>query len=181
METNAKKIYATTIVCVRRGSRVAIGGDGQVTFGDTVIKMNARKIRKLESYSVITGFAGSAADSFTLFEKFEGKMEAYSGNLKRAAIELAKDWRMDKVLRRLEALLLVADKKETFILSGNGDVIEPDGPVTAIGSGGNYALAAAQGLIKHTKMEPKNIVMESLKIAANICIYTNSNLVVEEL
>lgn len=172
---------ATTILIVRKNKKVAIGGDGQVTLGDTIVKGSARKIRKIDSYKIIAGFAGSAADGFTLFEKFEGKLEAYSGNLKRAAIELAKEWRLDKYLRRLEALLLVANQENTFILSGNGDVIEPDDDCAAIGSGGNYALAAAKALNNNTKLTANEIVRTSMQIAAGICIYTNENITVEEL
>lgn len=173
--------HATTIVCVRRNGQVAIGGDGQVSFGNTVLKKKANKIRLLGDEKVVAGFAGSTADAFTLFEKFEGKLEASRGNLMRAAVELAKDWRTDKILRRLEALLIVADQEKTLTISGNGDVVEPDDDVAAVGSGGAYALAAARALLSHSKLSAKEIVEESLKVAAGICIYTNDFLVIEEL
>ncbi|WP_066635237.1 ATP-dependent protease subunit HslV [Desulfolucanica intricata] len=174
--------HATTIVAVRKDGKVAMAGDGQVTFGDkTIIKHNARKIRRLHNQKVLAGFAGSVADAFTLFEKFENKLEEYNGNLQRSAVELAKDWRMDKILRRLEALLIVADRENLLVLSGSGEVIEPDDGVIAIGSGGPYALAAARVLAKHTDFEPKEIVYEALTTAANICIYTNDNIIVEEI
>ncbi|NWF97797.1 MAG: ATP-dependent protease subunit HslV [Nitrospirae bacterium] len=174
-------IKSTTILCVRRNNKVAIGGDGQVTLGNTVLKHNAVKIRKIFGDKVLTGFAGATADAITLFEKFEGKLESYRGNLKRAAVELAKDWRTDKILRRLEALLLVADLEHTFILSGTGDVIEPEDGIAAIGSGGPYAQAAARALYENTDMSAKDIVEKAMKIAADICIYTNKNNVIEEL
>lgn len=160
---------------------MAIAGDGQVSFGQTVMKSTAKKIRRLGEGKIVAGFAGSTADAFTLFEKFEAKLEQYRGNLARAAVELAKDWRTDRVLRRLEALLIVADAEKTLTLSGNGDVIEPDDEVTAIGSGGPYALAAARALLQHTKLGPKEIAEESLKIASHICIYTNDHIQMEEL
>ena len=172
--------HGTTIVGVRRPGSVAIGGDGQVTLGNTVMKGNARKVRRLAGDKVIAGFAGGTADAFTLFERFEGKLEKY-GNLTRAAIELAKDWRSDRYLRRLEALLLVGDPDKLLIISGNGDVIEPDHDVAAIGSGGQYALAAARALLEGSELDPRTIVERALNIAADICIYTNRNLVVEEL
>ena len=172
--------HGTTIVGVRRPGSVAIGGDGQVTLGNTVMKGNARKVRRLASDKVIAGFAGGTADAFTLFERFEGKLEKY-GNLTRAAIELAKDWRSDRYLRRLEALLLVGDPEKLLIISGNGDVIEPDHDVAAIGSGGQYALAAARALIEGSQLDARSIVERALNIAADICIYTNRNIVVEEL
>jgi ATP-dependent HslUV protease subunit HslV len=172
--------HGTTIVGVRRPGSVAIGGDGQVTLGNTVMKGNARKVRRLANDKVIAGFAGGTADAFTLFERFEGKLEKY-GNLTRAAIELAKDWRSDRYLRRLEALLLVGDAEKLLIISGNGDVIEPDHDVAAIGSGGQYALAAARALVEGSELDAKSIVERALNIAADICIYTNRNLVVEEL
>jgi ATP-dependent HslUV protease subunit HslV len=172
--------HGTTIVGVRRTGSVAIGGDGQVTLGNTVMKGNARKVRRLASDKVIAGFAGGTADAFTLFERFEGKLEKY-GNLTRAAIELAKDWRSDRYLRRLEALLLVGDPDKLFIVSGNGDVIEPDHDVAAIGSGGQYALAAARALLDGSRLDARSIVERALNIAADICIYTNRNIVVEEL
>ena len=172
---------STTILCVRRDGKVAMGGDGQVTVGDTVMKGNAVKVRALKGGKILAGFAGSAADSFTLFEKFEEKLERYPGNLSRAAVELAKDWRSDRVLRRLEALLVVADKDNGFVLSGSGELIEPDDGVLAIGSGGPYALAAARALLAGSKMPAKEIVERSLHIAADICIYTNTHLTVVEL
>jgi ATP-dependent HslUV protease, peptidase subunit HslV len=172
--------HGTTILGVRRGGAVAIGGDGQVTLGNTVMKGNARKVRRLADDKVIAGFAGGTADAFTLFERFEGKLEKY-GNLTRAAIELAKDWRSDRYLRRLEALLLVGDPERLLVISGNGDVIEPEHDVAAIGSGGQYALAAARALIEGSELDARSIVERSLNIAADICIYTNRNLIVEEL
>ena len=174
--------HATTIVAVKKDGKVAMAGDGQVTFGqNTIIKKGARKIRRLFKDKVVAGFAGSVADSFTLFEKFEGKLEEYHGNLQRAAVELAKDWRTDKVLRRLEALLIVANKEDLFIVSGSGEVIEPDDGVAAIGSGGPYALAAARALARHTPLEAGAIAREALAIAADICVYTNENITVEEV
>ncbi len=171
----------TTILCVRRNGKVAIAGDGQVTFGNTVLKQNARKIRRMFNERVIAGFSGATADAFTLFEKFEGKLESYRGNMTRAAVELAKDWRTDKILRRLEALLLIADAEHTFIISGSGDVIEPEGGVAAIGSGGPYAQAAATALYENTDLSAREIVEKAMQIAASICIYTNKILTVEEL
>ncbi|MBM2839102.1 MAG: hslV [Deltaproteobacteria bacterium] len=173
--------HGTTIVAVRKDGKVAIAGDGQVTMGNTVMKHGAKKVRRLYNDKVIAGFAGSTADAFTLFEKFEAKLEQYRGNLTRAAVELAKDWRLDRALRRLEALLIVADFEHTFIISGTGDVIEPDDGIAAIGSGGPFAQAAARALVKHTDMEPKEVVEEAMKIASEICIYTNSNTTMEEL
>ena len=176
------EFHATTICAVRKNGKTAIAGDGQVTFGQSAImKANARKVRTLYHGKVLAGFAGSVADAFTLFEKFEGKLESYNGNLQRAAVELAKDWRTDRVLRKLEALLLVADKDKILMLSGNGEVIEPDGDVAAIGSGGFYALAAARAMVQHTDMEAKEVAKEALPIAADICVYTNHNIKVEEL
>jgi ATP-dependent HslUV protease subunit HslV len=172
--------HGTTIVGVRRPGSVAIGGDGQVTLGNTVMKGNARKVRRLASDKVIAGFAGGTADAFTLFERFEGKLEKY-GNLTRAAIELAKDWRSDRYLRRLEALLLVGDPDKLLIVSGNGDVIEPDHDVAAIGSGGQYALAAARALLEGSQLDARSVVERALNIAADICIYTNRNIAIEEL
>jgi len=172
--------HGTTILAVRRDDAVAVGGDGQVTLGNTVMKGNARKVRRLYNDKVLAGFAGGTADAFTLFERFEGKLEKY-GNLTRAAIELAKDWRSDRYLRRLEALLLVADPGKIFVISGNGDVIEPDHDVAAIGSGGQFALAAARALLEGSSLGARDIVERSLNIAADICIYTNRNLIVEEL
>ena len=174
--------HATTIVAVKKDGKVAIAGDGQVTFGErAIMKANARKVRRLYHGKILAGFAGSVADAFTLFEKFEVKLESYSGNLQRAAVELAKDWRTDKVLRKLEALLLVADQDSILMISGNGEVIEPDGDVAAIGSGGFYALAAARALVKHTDMEAAEIAKEALPLAADICVFTNHNIKVEEL
>ena len=172
--------HGTTILAVRRDDGVAMGGDGQVTLGNTVMKGNARKVRRLYENKVLAGFAGGTADAFTLFERFEGKLEKY-GNLTRAAIELAKDWRSDRYLRRLEALLLVADPDKIFVVSGNGDVIEPDHDVAAIGSGGQFALSAARALVEGSTLGSRDIVERSLNIAADICIYTNRNLVIEEL
>jgi ATP-dependent HslUV protease subunit HslV len=172
--------HGTTILSVRRGGTVAMGGDGQVTVGNTVMKGNARKVRRLYGDKVLAGFAGGTADAFTLFERFEGKLEKY-GNLTRAAIELAKDWRTDRALRRLEALLCVADRQASFVISGNGDVIEPEDAVMAIGSGGPFALAAARALAANTQLSAREIVERSLGIAADICIYTNRNLVIDEL
>jgi ATP-dependent HslUV protease, peptidase subunit HslV len=171
----------TTIICLKHKGKVVMAGDGQVTMGAVVTKRSANKIRRLMSGKALVGFAGSTADSINLFERFEAKLEQYSGNIARAAVELAKDWRSDKILRRLEALMLVADKTKLFLLSGNGDVIEPDDDVAAIGSGGMYALAAAKGLIKNSSLEPKEIAMEAMRIASEICIYTNDKLVIEEL
>jgi len=171
----------TTIVCVRRDGKVAIAGDGQVTMGNTVLKHNARKVRKMYEDRVLAGFAGATADAFTLFEKFEAKLEQYRGNLRRAAVELAKDWRTDKILRRLEALLIVADSEVTFILSGTGDVIEPESGIAAIGSGGPFAQAAATALIGHSSLGARQLAEEALKIASDICIYTNDKIVIEEL
>ena len=172
--------HATTILAVRRDGAIALGGDGQVTLGNTVMKGNARKVRRLSNGKVLAGFAGGTADAFTLFERFEGKLEKY-GNLTRAAIELAKDWRADRYLRRLEALLLVGDPQNLFIISGNGDVIEPEHAAVAIGSGGPYAQAAARALAENTELDARTIVERALGIAADICIYTNRNLVIEEL
>ncbi len=174
-------IRSTTILCVRQGTQVAIGSDGQVTVGTTIMKSNARKLRKMHQDQVLAGFAGATADAFTLFEKFEEKMEEYRGNLTRAAVELAKDWRTDRVLRRLEALLTVADREHSFIISGNGDVVEPEDGIMAIGSGGPYALAAARALVTNTSLEPRQIVEKALEIAASIDIYTNHQLMFEEL
>src|SRR6201986_4753439 len=172
--------HSTTILAVRREGSVAVGGDGQVTLGNTVMKGNARKVRRLYNDKVLAGFAGGTADAFTLFERFEGKLEKY-GNLTRAAIELAKDWRSDRYLRRLEALLLVADPDKILVISGNGDVIEPDYDAAAIGSGGQFALAAARALLEGSDLDARSIVERSLGIAADICIYTNRNMVIDEL
>jgi ATP-dependent HslUV protease subunit HslV len=177
---NAFDPHSTTILAVRRDGAIVLGGDGQVTLGNTVMKGNARKVRRLSNDKVLAGFAGGTADAFTLFERFEGKIEKY-GNLTRAAIELAKDWRADRYLRRLEALLLVGDPQNLFIISGNGDVIEPEHAAAAIGSGGPYAQAAARALTESTELDARTIVERSLGIAADICIYTNRNLVIEEL
>ena len=176
-----ESLHGTTVIAVRRNDRVVIGGDGQVTLGNTVMKGNARKVRRLYQNKVIAGFAGGTADAFTLFERFEGKLEKHGGNLTRAAVELAKDWRTDRMLRRLEALLIVADLSVTLIISGNGDVIEQERDLAAIGSGGAYAQAAAQALLEHTELDARTIVEQALKIAAGICIYTNGNLTLEEL
>jgi ATP-dependent HslUV protease subunit HslV len=173
--------HATTILAVRRDGKVALGGDGQVTMGDVVAKGSATKVRKLRDGKILAGFAGSVADAFTLFEKFEEKLERYPGNLSRAAVELAKDWRSDRYLRRLEALLAVADREHLYMLSGNGDVIEPDDDVVAIGSGGSYALAAARALKDHSPLSAAEIVRHALEIAGDICIYTNRNITVLEL
>jgi len=174
--------HATTIVAVKKGENVALAGDGQVTFGErTILKHQAKKLRRLFGGRVLAGFAGSVADAFTLFEKFEGKLEQYRGNLMRAAVELAKEWRTDKYLRRLEAMLLVADRESLLVLSGGGEVIEPDDGVVAVGSGGPYALAAARALVSHTELPPREIVREALLIASGICIYTNNQISIEEL
>ena len=172
---------STTILGIRHDGNVAMGGDGQVSFGDTAMKHHARKVKKICDDKVLAGFAGAAADSFALFEKFERKLEEYKGNLRRAAVELAKDWRTDKFLRHLEALLAVADKEHLLVISGNGDVIEPDDGIVAIGSGGAYALAAARAYVDASKLDAKAIVKRSLEIAASICVYTNSNIIIEEL
>jgi ATP-dependent HslUV protease subunit HslV len=171
----------TTIVSVRRNGQVVIGGDGQVTLGNTIMKANARKVRRLFRDQVIAGFAGATADAFTLFERFEGKLEKHSGHLVRAAVEMAKDWRTDRALRRLEALLAVADKDASLIITGTGDVIEPEHGLMAIGSGGPFAQAAARALIEHTEMSAREVVEKSLQIAADICIYTNTKLTIESL
>ena len=178
---NLAKIRATTVLAVRKSGRCVMGGDGQVTLGDTIMKHKATKVRLMYQDTVLAGFAGAAADAFNLFERLEGKLESYGGNLVRAAVELAKDWRTDKILRKLEALLLAADEKHMLIISGTGDVIEPDMSVAAIGSGGPYALAAAQALTLHSDLEAKAIVEASLKIAASICLYTNDHITVCEL
>jgi len=175
------KIRSTTILCVRKGSTVAMGCDGQVTVGTTIMKSNARKLRKMHQDQVLAGFAGATADAFTLFEKFETKLGEYRGNLTRAAVELAKDWRTDRVLRRLEALLAVADRDHSFIISGTGDVVEPEDGILAIGSGGPYALSSARALLGHTALQPSQVVEQSMQIAAGIDIYTNHHIVIEEL
>jgi ATP-dependent HslUV protease subunit HslV len=175
------KWHATTIVCVRRDGKVAMAGDGQVTMGNTVMKGNARKVRRMYNDKILVGFAGATADAFTLFERFEGKLNEYSGDIMRAAVELAKEWRTDRMLRRLEALLLVADKDRTFLISGTGDVVEPEAGAIAIGSGGNYALSGALAYLDSSELGAREIAERSLGIAAKICIYTNNETVVEEL
>ena len=173
--------HATTVLAVRQGGQTVMASDGQVTFGDTVVKQSARKIRKLYNDRILAGFAGSAADSFALFSRFEAKLEQYRGNLERSAVELAKDWRTDRLLRRLEAMLIVMDNRMTFLLSGNGDLIEPDDGIIAIGSGGAYALAAAKALARHTSLDARTIAAQAMEIAAAICIYTNNTITIEEL
>jgi ATP-dependent HslUV protease subunit HslV len=179
-ESSGFNPHSTTILAVRKNGAVAMGGDGQVTLGNTVMKGNARKVRRLYNDKVLAGFAGGTADAFTLFERFEGKLEKF-GNITRAAIDLAKDWRSDRYLRRLEALLLVGDKDKLFVISGNGDVIEPEYDVAAIGSGGSFALSAARALAENTNMEARDIVEKAMGIAADICIYTNRNLILDEI
>jgi ATP-dependent HslUV protease, peptidase subunit HslV len=179
--TTKRLIRSTTVLSVRRGGTVVLAGDGQVTLGESVIKHSAKKIRRLYNEKIIAGFAGSTADAFTLFSRFEAKLEQYHGNLGRAAVELARDWRTDKFLRHLEALLLVCDREQTFLLSGQGDVIEPDGAVAAIGSGGPYAQAAAQALSQLTELSARQIAEEAMKIAGKMCIYTNDQVTIEEL
>jgi ATP-dependent HslUV protease, peptidase subunit HslV len=174
-------LRSTTVICIRKDGKVALAGDGQVTLGETVIKQGAKKIRRLYNGQVLAGFAGSTADAFALFSRFEGKLEEFRGNLSRAAVELAKEWRTDRALRHLQALLIVADKEKTFLLSGNGDLIEPDDGVASIGSGGPLALAAARALLKYSGLSAKDIAKEAMTIAGNICIYTNLSIVVEEL
>jgi ATP-dependent HslUV protease subunit HslV len=178
---NAAEWKSTTVLMVRKDDHVAIAGDGQVTIGDHVVKHGARKVRRLYHDRVIAGFAGGSADALTLFEKFEQKLEKHNGNLLRSAVEMAKDWRTDRVLRRLEAMLLVADSEVSLLLSGTGDVIEPDDGVAAIGSGGPYALAAARALLKHTDMTPREIALEALELASQICVYTNKEIAIEEV
>ena len=173
--------HGTTILSVRRGGQVVVAGDGQVTFGQTVIKANARKVRRLGKGEVIAGFAGATADAFTLFERLEGKLEQHPGQLTRACVELAKDWRTDRYLRRLEAMMAVADRQVSLVLTGNGDVLEPEHGVAAVGSGGNYALSAARALIEETELDAEQIARKAMKIAAEICVYTNGNLTVETL
>jgi ATP-dependent HslUV protease, peptidase subunit HslV len=174
-------MHSTTIICVRKDGKVALAGDGQVTLGDTVIKHGAKKIRRLYNNKILSGFAGSSADSFALFSRFESKLEQFHGNLSRAAVELAKDWRTDRALRHLEAVMVVADEKNSFLIAGNGDLIEPDDGLIAIGSGGPYALAAARALLKYTSLSAREIAEEAMHIAAQICIYTNDSVSVEEL
>lgn len=173
--------HSTTILCVRRNGKVAIAGDGQVSFGNTVLKHGSCKIRTMLDGKVLAGFAGSSADAFTLFERFEGKLSEHRGNFTRAAVELAKDWRTDRVLRKLEAMMIVADREKTFTISGTGDLIEPDDDVAAIGSGGPYALAAARALLKHSKLSAREITQESMVIASQICVFTNDRISIEEL
>jgi len=180
-EYRVEQYRGTTICSVRRGNQVVMGGDGQVTLGNTVMKSNARKVRRLYKDQVVAGFAGATADAFTLFERFEGKLEKYSGNLVRAAVEMAKDWRTDRMLRRLEALLAIADKDNSLLISGNGDVIEPENGLIAIGSGGPFAQAAAMAYLDGTEHDATTIVRNSLKIASDICIYTNDNIIIETL
>lgn len=174
-------MHGTTVLCVRRDGKLVMAGDGQVTFGESVVKHHAKKIRRLYNDKILAGFAGSTADALSLFTRFEIKLQEYHGNLQRAAVELAKEWRTDRTLRHLEALLIVADAKVTFLLSGNGDVIEPDDGLCAIGSGGPYALAAARALVKHSKLNAKELAQEAMRIASDICIFSNSNFTVEEL
>ncbi|HXH54284.1 MAG TPA: ATP-dependent protease subunit HslV [Gammaproteobacteria bacterium] len=176
-----EQFRGTTILCVRRNNHVVIGGDGQVSQGNIILKGNAKKVRRLYQNNVIAGFAGGTADAFTLFERFEKKLEVFQGHLTRAAVELAKDWRSDRALRRLEAVLIVADKQSSFMITGNGDVIEPEHGLIAIGSGGAYAQAAASALLENTTLTARTIVEQSLKIAANICVFTNHNCIIEEL
>jgi ATP-dependent HslUV protease subunit HslV len=174
-------LHSTTVLAVRHNGQTVMASDGQVTFGDTVVKQSARKIRKLYNDKILAGFAGSAADSFALFSRFEAKLEQYRGNLERSAVELAKDWRTDRLLRRLEAMLIVMDARMTFLLSGNGDLIEPDDGIIAIGSGGAYALAAAKALARHTTLDARTIAAQAMEIAGAICIYTNATITIEEL
>ena len=173
--------HATTILAVRHRDHTVLAGDGQVTLGNTVVKEGARKVRRLYNETILAGFAGSAADSFALFSRFEAKLEQYRGNLERSAVELARDWRTDRLLRRLESMMIVADRKSVFLLSGTGDLIEPDDGIVAVGSGGSFALAAARALVRHSELSAREIAEEAMHIAADICIYTNPNLTVEEL
>ncbi len=175
------RVRSTTILAVRRDGKVVIAGDGQVTMGDTIMKSGARKVRRLYSDKVIAGFAGATADAFALFQRFESKLEQFHGQLHRAAVEMAKDWRMDKMMRNLEALLIVADNQSTLLISGNGDVIEPDDGIVAIGSGGPYALSAARALLRHSELSARHIAEAAMKVAGEICIYSNENLVIEEI
>src|SRR5712691_8232262 len=174
-------VRSTTVLLMRRDGRVALAGDGQVTLGETIMKANAKKVRRLYNDKILAGFAGATGDAFSLLTRFEGKLEQYHGNLERAAIELSKEWRTDKILRNLEALLLIADENSSFLLSGNGDVISPDDGLLAIGSGGSYALAAARALVTNTQLSAREIALEAMRIAGEICIYSNANIVVEEL
>jgi ATP-dependent HslUV protease subunit HslV len=180
-EGRTQQMHGTTILSVRKENKVVVAGDGQVTMGESVIKHNAKKVRRLYEGKVLAGFAGSTADALSLFARFEGKLQEFHGNLARAAVELAKEWRTDRSLRHLDALLLVADTKATFLLSGNGDVIEPDDGICAIGSGGPFALASARALLKHTKLNAKEIAQEAMRLASEICIFTNGNFSIEEL
>jgi ATP-dependent HslUV protease subunit HslV len=177
----AQPTHGTTVLCVRRDAKVVFAGDGQVSIGDTIVKQSAKKIRRLYNDKVLAGFAGATADALSLFARFEAKLQEHAGNLPRAAVELAKEWRTDRALRHLDALLLVADTKNTFLLSGNGDIIEPDDGLAAIGSGGPYALAAARALTKHTKLSAREVAQEAMQVAAGICVFTNTNFVIEEL
>jgi ATP-dependent HslUV protease, peptidase subunit HslV len=181
MQNESTRIRSTTVLLVRKDGRVALAGDGQVTLGETIMKSSAKKVRRLYNDKILAGFAGATADAFSLLTRFESKLEQYHGNLERASIELSKEWRTDKLLRHLEALLVVADAKTSFLLSGNGDVIAPDDGVLAIGSGGSYALAAARALMKHTDLSARDVAVEALTIAGEICIFSNQNIVVEEL
>ena len=181
MPTRAPELRSTTILTVRHRGAVVVGGDGQVTMGQTIMKANARKVRRLHGDRVLAGFAGAGADALTLFDRFEAKLQAVGGNLRRAAVDVARDWRTDRALRRLEALMIVADRESSLVVSGTGDVIEPEDGLCAIGSGGNYALAAARALVAHSSLDARRIVEESLRLAAGLCVYTNDQLVVEEL
>ena len=178
---SSQELRGTTVLCVRRGNKVVLAGDGQVSLGNTILKQGAKKIRRLYNDKILAGFAGATADALSLFARFEAKLQEYHGNLNRAAVELAKEWRTDRVLRHLDAMLLVADEKSTFLLGGNGDIIEPDDGLCAIGSGGPFALAAARALWQHTKLSPREIAEEAMKIAATICVFTNDTFVFEEL
>ena len=179
--TDKRKIRATTVLAVRKDGKTVMAGDGQVSLGETIMKHKAKKVRYMYEDKVLVGFAGTAADAFNLFERLEGKLETYNGNLTRAAVELAKDWRTDKILRRLEALLLAIDRDHVFIISGTGDVIEPDEDIAAIGSGGPFALSAARALVAHSDLDAKTIALEAMKIAASMCLYTNDNIIIHEL
>ncbi|MFQ5926531.1 MAG: ATP-dependent protease subunit HslV [Terriglobia bacterium] len=181
MRKSHETSHATTVLCVRRDAKVVFAADGQVSIGDTIFKQSAKKIRRLYNNKILAGFAGATADALSLFARVEGKLQEYHGNLSRAAVELAKEWRTDRVLRHLDALLVVADTKNTFLLSGNGDIIEPDDGLCAIGSGGPYALAAARALATHTRLSARDIAQEAMQIAANICVFTNTNFILEEL
>lgn len=181
IEDTSEVMQATTILAVRHKGQAVLAGDGQVTLGSTIVKHGARKIRRLYNDTVLAGFAGSAADSFALFSRFESKLEQYRGNLERASVELARDWRTDRMLRRLEAMMIVSDTQSTFLLSGTGDLIEPDDGIVAVGSGGPYAMAAARALARHSDLDAKNIAKEAMVIASDICVYTNSSLTIEEL